>query len=67
MISIDVSPQELAVIKALREPTPFGTITIKKSIQGTVKRITIHREEDIFLEEKLSTEYPHLSSKRIRV
>jgi hypothetical protein len=50
----ELTPQEIAVIKAMRESIPFETITIKKSMHGAVKRVTIHREHDIYFENKTS-------------
>lgn len=48
-----VSLNEMKVINALRETIPFLSITIKKGVHGNIKRITIHKEMDVFLEEKI--------------
>lgn len=50
---VEVTINEMAVLNALREETPFLSVTIKKGTHGNVKRITVHRENDVFLEEKL--------------
>lgn len=47
-----LSAIEIRIIKVLREPIDFETIEVRKSKNGKIKRITIHREHDVHLEDE---------------
>jgi len=49
---MDLTKAEIKIIEVLREPLAHETITIKKNVDGRIKRITIHREHDVYLEDK---------------
>jgi hypothetical protein len=51
-MQLQLTKNEITVIETLRETTPFLSITIKKADYGKIKRITIHRENDVVLEDK---------------
>lgn len=48
---MELSKNEQKVLEILREPVEFQTITIKKAKYGKIKRITVHTEDDVILEE----------------
>jgi len=52
-MKVEVTPHEFKVLEVLREPIEHETITIKKDKYGRIKRITIHREHDVYLEDKI--------------